>query len=113
MNAAKLMVYPVQLAQTNLNYFSTSVTEFPTDADVEHDLVQEGAWAAVVIQQDATAALQLARSVGNAAYNGASAVNVYYAQARQETAFGSYLLPDLQQAMGMITGKFNAESVAQ
>lgn len=102
-----------QLAQTNLRYFTTSPTEFPTDSDVAHDLVEEGAWAAIVIREGATAALQLARSVGNASYNGSAAVNFYYPQARQETAYGTYLVPYVQQAMGVITARYNAESVGQ
>lgn len=62
---------------------------------MEHDLVEEGAWAAIVIQQGVTHALDLARSIGNANYNGSQAISVYYAQTRQESALGSYLVPPL------------------
>lgn len=80
---------------------------------MEHDLVQEGAWAAVIIMSGATDALHLARSIGNATYNGANAIQLMYPQARQETAFGSYLVPYAQSALGTITGQYCAQSAAQ
>jgi hypothetical protein len=75
--------------------------------------VQEGTWGAIVISEGATLALQTARAIGNASYNGSSAVEVFYAQARQETAVGSYLLPYMQVALAEITGRLSAQSVAQ
>ncbi|KAK1921555.1 hypothetical protein DB88DRAFT_506410 [Papiliotrema laurentii] len=101
------------LAETNLRYFSTPPSEFPTNAEVAHDVVQEGTWGAIVISEGATLALQTARAIGNASYNGSSAVEVFYAQARQETAVGSYLLPYMQVALAEITGRLSAQSVAQ
>lgn len=101
------------LSQTDLRYFVTSPNEFPTDVDVENDLVQEGAWAAVIIEPGATDALNLARSVGNSSYNGMGAIRFMYPQARQETAFGSYLLPYAQAALSAITTVYSSESAAQ
>lgn len=66
----------------------------------------------MVIQPGATANLELARSIGNSSYNGSSAIHVYYAQARNENAVGSYLLPLMQQALGQLTGQISARSVA-
>ena len=102
-----------QLSETNLRYFVTSPNELPTQADVEHDLVEEGAWAAVIIMAGATNALNHARSVGNASYNASSAIQLMYPQARQETAFGSYLIPYAQAALGAITEQYSAQSAAQ
>ncbi|CAD6581289.1 MAG: hypothetical protein TREMPRED_002975 [Tremellales sp. Tagirdzhanova-0007] len=101
------------LSETNLRYFVTSPNELPTQADVEHDLVEEGAWAAVIIMAGATNALNHARSVGNASYNASSAIQLMYPQARQETAFGSYLIPYAQAALGAITEQYSAQSAAQ
>ena len=101
-----------QLAQTDLGYFRTSPTEFPTDAELSDNIVDEGAWAAIVIQSGATDALDLARSHGNSSYDGSSAVLVYYSQARQETAVGNYLLPFMQSALGMICGQLSTKSAA-
>lgn len=80
---------------------------------MEHDLVEEGAWAAIVIQQGVTHALDLARSIGNANYNGSQAISVYYAQARQESALGSYLVPLMQASLGQLTAQVSAQSAAQ
>ena len=101
-----------QLSQTNLKYFVTSPNEFPTDEEVVNDLVNEGAWAAVVIEPGATANLAEARAIANSSYLGMSAINMYYAQARSETAEGSYLAPYMQMALTEITAKVSAMSVA-
>ncbi|WVW78515.1 hypothetical protein I302_100470 [Kwoniella bestiolae CBS 10118] len=101
------------LAQTNLRYFVTSPSELPDIPSIEDDIVNEGAWAAIVINTDATTNLNQARLNGNAGYNGSSAIDVFYAQSRMETAVNSYLLPYMQQALGGILGQYNARSVAQ
>lgn len=99
--------------QDTPKYFWTSRDEFPTMDAIYHDIVQEGAWASVVIMEGATAALQRARQDADAAYDGKQAVQVVYAQARSETAIGSYLMPALQRDLGAITGRMSAESVSQ
>jgi hypothetical protein len=101
-----------QLSNPHLRYFESAASDWATDADVEYDVVEEGTWAAIVVQSGATANLQLARSIGNSSYNGSSAIHVYYNQARQENAVGSYLLPLMQQALGGITSQISAQSVA-
>ncbi|RSH94790.1 hypothetical protein EHS25_004596 [Saitozyma podzolica] len=101
------------LNQTNLGYFYTSPSEFPTDEDVANDIVEEGAWGAIVIQQSATSNLLAARQIGNSSYNGTSAVNVYYVQARNEAAVNGYLVPYIQQELGAIVARASAASAAQ
>ncbi|ORX38840.1 hypothetical protein BD324DRAFT_576967 [Kockovaella imperatae] len=101
------------LQMKNLKFFSTDPSAFPTNEDVAEDVVQEGVWAAIVISEGATEALAQARSIGNSSYNGSNAITVYYAQARNELATGNYLQPYILEDLGMITGRFNAESVAQ
>ncbi|WWC86960.1 uncharacterized protein L201_001841 [Kwoniella dendrophila CBS 6074] len=101
------------LSEKNLRYFITSPSEFPDVALVEHDIVQEGAWASIVINPGASNALAQARSAGDSTYNSSSAIDVFYAQARQETAVNSYLLPYMQQALSAILGQYNARSAAQ
>ncbi|KAK8847379.1 hypothetical protein IAR55_005237 [Kwoniella newhampshirensis] len=101
------------LAQTDLRYFVTSPAELPTSDAVAHDIVQEGAWAAIVINSGATALLNTARQVGNASYDGRGAIEVFYAQARQETAVNSYLVPYIQAELSAVCNQFNARSVSQ
>ncbi|RXK34817.1 hypothetical protein M231_07935 [Tremella mesenterica] len=101
------------LQQTNLKYFITSPSEFPTDDLLARNIVDEGAWAAVIINPDASTSLVNARQNGNNSYNGTSAVSIYYSQARNENAVGSYLVPNLQLEVGMVVGKFSFQSVGQ
>ena len=98
---------------TTLRFFTTSTSEFPTNEDVAHDIVNEGAWAAIVISEGATSALTAARQNGDASYDGSQAIQVYYAQARNEQATGSYLLPLMQAALARLAAQYNARSVAQ
>lgn len=102
-----------QLSQKNLGYFPTSPESLPTTQSIEHDIVQEGAWATVEIIQGATSLLEVARANGNAGYNGSELIQVYYAQARNELASGNYLVPYLQQALGRITGELGIRLSAQ
>jgi hypothetical protein len=102
-----------QLNQTRLRYFETSTAEFVTDADVAEDIVEEGAWAAVVVQPDATSHLLAARQAGDSNYQGRSAVQVYYAQARQHTAIDSFLLPILLGDLADVVSVASESSFAQ
>ncbi|GFZ51748.1 hypothetical protein JCM24511_09516, partial [Saitozyma sp. JCM 24511] len=101
------------LAQTKLRYFQSSVTVFPSDAVVAKDIVEEGAWAAIVIQPNVTAKLIAARQSGNASYDGSSALQVYYTQARQESAVNRYLLPYIQLELGKVVANVSTQSIAQ
>lgn len=89
------------------------MTEFPSDAVVAKDIVQEGGWAAIVIHPNVTANLIAARQYGNASHNGSSALQVYYAQARQESAVNSHLLPYIQLEVGKVVANVSKRSIAQ
>ncbi|TXT08647.1 hypothetical protein VHUM_02775 [Vanrija humicola] len=101
------------LNSTKLRYFRTSPDELPTFEAVEHDVVQEGVWATVVINAGASASLTAARIAGDASYNGANAISVVYAQARSETAFGSYIIPALTVALNTVTQRLSAQESGQ
>ncbi|KAK4686647.1 hypothetical protein P7C73_g3478, partial [Tremellales sp. Uapishka_1] len=100
------------MQETNLNYFITAPSEFPTDALLAENIVEEGAWAAVVISQGASAVLVESRENGLANYAPSSAVQVFYSQARQETAYGSYLVPYVTEALSSSLGQYSAQSAA-
>lgn len=102
-----------QRRKGGLGYFITSPSEFPTDDDLYHDIVEEGAWGAVIINAGATSNLAAARASGDASYQGTQAIQFVYAQARNELATGTYLLPLATQHLQAITGKLGAQSVAQ
>lgn len=95
-----------------LGYFVSSASDWPTTQGLIDSVLEEREWAAIVINQGATTNLQNARQNGNSAYNGSSAITVYYAQARNEQAANQYLVPYIQQALGQITGQYSSQSVA-
>ncbi|WVQ98009.1 hypothetical protein IAU59_005129 [Kwoniella sp. CBS 9459] len=100
------------LQQTNLRYFATSPSEFPDELAIEKDVVNEGVWATVVINTGASNNLVTARQNGDATYDASSAIGVYYAQARLETATNTYLMPYIQAELSAILGQLNAMSVS-
>lgn len=96
-----------------MGYFQSDASDFPTDQDVIDNLLDDGVWGAVIIGNDATANLLSARQNGNSSYNGSQVIQVYFSQARFENAVNAYLVPYLQQSLGMITGEYNARSNAE
>jgi hypothetical protein len=102
-----------QFSESSLGYFSTPSTEFTSNDVLAEDVVNEGSWAALVIQSGATANLLSARQNGLSTYNGSQAIEIYYSQARNEIAVNSYLIPLLSVHLGQILGRLNAQSVAQ
>ncbi|EKM59708.1 uncharacterized protein PHACADRAFT_181681 [Phanerochaete carnosa HHB-10118-sp] len=69
------------------------------DEDIANAIIENEAWIAVVIEANATANLSLARANGDPSYDPSKAITVYYAQARQETAVGNYVLPITTQIL--------------
>ncbi|KIP12864.1 hypothetical protein PHLGIDRAFT_97603 [Phlebiopsis gigantea 11061_1 CR5-6] len=70
-----------------------------TNEDIINAVLQNQAWVAVVVEANATTKLSRARTNGDANYDPRTAITVYYAQARQETAVGNYVLPITTQIL--------------
>ncbi|KIR35936.1 endoplasmic reticulum protein [Cryptococcus deuterogattii MMRL2647] len=68
--------------------------------------------SSIVINAGVSDALLSARENGNSSWNGLSVIDVYYAQARQETAINSYLIPFIQQALSQLSFEYNTQSAA-
>lgn len=64
-----------------------------SDEDVAQAIINEEAWGAIIIAPNATSRLTQARISGDTTYDPSSAITFYYAQARNEVATGTYLLP--------------------
>ncbi|KAG8686442.1 hypothetical protein FRC08_012504 [Ceratobasidium sp. 394] len=88
--------------------------QVPADhvSDVGDAIVDEQAWAAVVVNANASARLAAARASGDSSYNPMSAITFYYAQARNEQATGTYVNPLTTAALTQILQTYNAKSVA-
>jgi hypothetical protein len=66
------------------------------------------AWAAIIINPNATALLLEAVAIGNASYDPTGAVQYIIQTARQETNTYSYILPQLQMLTSRFAAKFGA-----
>ncbi|KAF8596973.1 hypothetical protein BDV93DRAFT_500004 [Ceratobasidium sp. AG-I] len=81
--------------------------------DVPEAIVEEHAWGALVINEGASARLSAARASANASYNPSEAITFYYAQARNEQATGSYVVPIATAALTQVLQQYNARSASQ
>ncbi|KAG8735473.1 hypothetical protein FRC10_010470 [Ceratobasidium sp. 414] len=81
-------------------------------SDIGAAVVDEQAWAAVVVNANASARLAAARAFGDSSYDPMSAITFYYAQARNEQATGTYVNPLITAALTQILQTYNAKSAA-
>ncbi|KAG9104131.1 hypothetical protein FRC07_009843, partial [Ceratobasidium sp. 392] len=88
--------------------------QIPADqiTDVGDAIVDEQAWAAVVVNANASARLAAARASGDSSYDPMSAITFYYAQARNEQATGTYVNPLTTAALTKVLQEYNAKSIA-
>ena len=80
---------------------------------VRQYIYDQHAWAAVIINSNATALLRDAVETGNAQYDPMGAAQIIYVQARDETTYASYILPQLQQYQTQVTSMFGSQWVSQ
>ncbi|KAG9120716.1 hypothetical protein FRC07_003669 [Ceratobasidium sp. 392] len=86
--------------------------QIPADqvSDVGAAIIDEQAWGAVVVNSGASAQLAAARASGDSSYDPTSTVTFYYAQARNEQATGSYVVPITTAALTQILREYNDKS---
>jgi hypothetical protein len=73
---------------------------------VRQAIYDEKAWAAIIINANATALLQDAVQNGNTSYDPMGAAQVIYVEARDDTTYSSYVTPQLQKFQSEITSMF-------
>lgn len=101
----------VQLAQqmvesstSNLGYGSLPPSDFNYDPlEVRRSVYNWDAWAAIIINPNATAMLYSAVQNGNASYDPMGACQLIYIQARDETNWSNYMFPLLSQLLTQAT----------
>ncbi|OCH87106.1 hypothetical protein OBBRIDRAFT_796525 [Obba rivulosa] len=81
-----------------------------SDDQIAQMILNEQAWVAVVVEANATTRLTAARVNGDTTYNPASAITVYYAQARNEIATGNYVVPITTALLQYATEAFATSS---
>ena len=91
----------------HLGYITMKPSDFSNDPMAVRQAVFDfKAYAAIVINANATALLQAAVSQGNATYDPIGACQIIYVQARDQDAYSSYVLPQLDALQTEITSKF-------
>lgn len=97
----------MQLAQQKVNspvphlgYIGLGAARFGYDPiSVRQAVYDNEAWAAIIINANATALLYSAVQTGNASYDPMGACQLVYQDARDETAWSNYIYPQIAQLM--------------
>ncbi|KAG9047650.1 hypothetical protein FS837_001778 [Tulasnella sp. UAMH 9824] len=97
----------------HLTWTVVDSSSLPSNDDVAYAVVDEEVWAAVVVNSDATALLNSARSSGNSSYDPRTAVIFYYNQGRNEIAANSFIVPYTTALLQSTLTAFNAKTNAQ
>lgn len=74
--------------------------------EVRQRIYDYKAWAAIIINANATALLQEAVRMGNSSYDPMGAMQVIYVQARDQETIGNYMIPQLQAFQTQVTSSF-------
>ncbi|KAI9722020.1 MAG: hypothetical protein M1812_001980 [Candelaria pacifica] len=101
----------------HLGYGSVPPSQFNNDPmQVRQAIYDYKAWAAFIINANATALLRAAVAQGNASYDPLGAMQLIYVQARDETTFANYVMPQLSLLQTQVTsmiGQMWATTVLQ
>jgi hypothetical protein len=96
-----------------LGFWEADALEYPDMASIEHAVVQEKFWAAIVIPQRTTSGLLQARQNGDTTWMPSDTVFYVYNQARNENAAGSFIVPIGQAVLTRATAAWAAQSAGQ
>lgn len=91
----------------HLGYGTLPPSSFNNDPmEVRKAVYEQQAWAAIVINANATALLQQAVETGDASYDPLGACQVIYVEARDQEVYSSYIMPQLSSLQAEITSSF-------
>ncbi|KAK6600557.1 MNNG and nitrosoguanidine resistance protein [Botrytis cinerea] len=108
--AAEALIAP----EGALGWGSLPASDFGYDPmEVRRRVWEFGAWAAVIINANATALLQNAVQNGNTTYDPIGIAQIIYVQARDETTYANYITPQLLQFQSSVTAMFGQQWAAQ
>ncbi|KAL3426014.1 MNNG and nitrosoguanidine resistance protein [Phlyctema vagabunda] len=97
-----------------LGWGSLPASDFDFDPmRVREAVYDEKAWAAIIINPNATALLRAAVQNGNTSYDPNGAMQVVYVQARHETTHSNYVIPALDKFQTMVKTTFGKTWTAQ
>ncbi|KAJ5101377.1 hypothetical protein NUU61_003599 [Penicillium alfredii] len=94
----------------HLGYEIKSPADFNHDPwDVRQGIYDEHAYAAVIVNANATSLLRAAVSHGNSSYDPTGAIESVIISARDETTYYNYVLPGLTVLQGMVLAEFGPQ----
>lgn len=93
----------------HLGYITLPPSHFNNDpAIVRQRVYDQKAWAAIIVNANATALLQQAIQQGNTSYDPLGACQVVWVEARDHDTYSSYILPRLNNLQTEITSSFGS-----
>lgn len=96
-------------SRAHLGYQIKSPADFENDPmAVRQAVYDERAYAAIIINSNATALLYAALSKGNTTYDPKGAVSVVTLSARDQTSYSSYITPAIYQFESAVLSKFGS-----
>ncbi|KAK0436562.1 hypothetical protein EV421DRAFT_1112123 [Armillaria borealis] len=93
-------------SSSKVTWTERSSSEFSGPDEVANLVVDEKTWVVVVVNSNATTALQYALSSVNSSYDGSEAITVYVVEARNENAYRSLIRPSVQTTLAVISQTF-------
>ena len=91
----------------HLGYVTVPPSAYNYDPiQVREAIYAQQAWAAIVINANATALLRQAVEQGNATYDPLGACQIIYVQARDQTTYYDYILPQINTLQTEVTSMF-------
>ena len=101
----------------HLGYTTVQPSYYNNDPmQVRESIYNQEAWAAIIINANATSVLLETVQTGNSKYDPLGAAQIIYVQARDQDTFANYITPQLNQlqvqAASMVGQKFTAQVLA-
>jgi len=94
--------------------------EVRSPADFNYDpiavrqyIYDQHAWAAVIVNNNATALLRAAVQAGNASYDPLGAAQIIYIEAREESTYDTYIIPQLNAFQTQVGAIFGPQWISQ
>jgi hypothetical protein len=97
-----------------LGYRVQDPAEYDNDPfAVRRAVWRESAWAAIIVNANASYLLQQAVAQGNRSYEPIGTIQVVYNQARDEQTYSNYIIPQLDQFMTNLQAQFGEQWIPQ
>lgn len=99
---------------SHLGFQSRAISDFGSDPmEVRRQIYDQKAWAAIIVNANATTLLREAVNSGNASFDPLGIAQIIYVQARDETTYDQYVTPMLNKFQTEFTSMFGEQWAKQ